>query len=51
MVALACAGAVAMAEKGEGEDLRSESGSGSGVVSPARSGWSFCDAFGSEGRL
>ncbi len=51
MVALGCTSAVAMVEKAEGEDLYSESGSGGGVVLPARFGWSFCDAFGSEGRL
>jgi hypothetical protein len=51
VVALGCTGAVAMVEKAEGEDFCSESGSGGGVVSPARFDWSFCDAFGSEGRL
>ena len=51
MVALGCTDAVVMVEKAEGEDLCSESGSGGGVVSRARFGWSFCDTFGSEGRL
>jgi hypothetical protein len=51
VVALGCTGAVAMVEKAEGEDLCSESGSGGGVVSPARFGWSVYDTFGLEGRL
>jgi hypothetical protein len=51
MVAHAGAGAVAMVEKGKREEFRSESGSRGRVVSPARSGWNFCDALGSEGRL
>jgi hypothetical protein len=50
-VAHAGAGAVAMVEKGKREEFRWESSSRGGVVSPARSGWSFCDVLGSEGRL